>query len=110
MIVLHVAPLPEDALGAAASFHAEFLAQAMAAQEDLLLVFSSADHTHRAWRLAAVEGLARAKAPLRVNAVAGDGEASVAAAAAYLAQAQGVTGQLLPLDSQGAGEVLTSLP
>jgi hypothetical protein len=110
VIVLNLAPLPQDALGASACFHADFLPHAMAAQGDLLLVFPPADHTHRAWRLAAVEGLARAKAPLRVNAVAGDGEASVAAATAFLAQAQGLTGQLLPLDSQGAGEVLVSAP
>jgi hypothetical protein len=110
VILLRIGPLPQDALGAAACFHADFLPQAMAAQGDLLLVFPPADHTHGAWRLAAVEGLARAKAPLRVNAVAGEDEAGLAAAMAFLAQAQGVTGQLLPLDSQGAGEVLASRP
>ena len=61
---------------------------------------------HRGWRLAAVQGLAREHAPLRVNALASDDELAIAAAHAYLASADGVTGQYLPLDSHGAGEVV----
>jgi hypothetical protein len=47
-------------------------------------VFPAADHSHRGWRLAAVQGLAREHAPRRVNAVASDDEAAIAAAARYL--------------------------
>jgi hypothetical protein len=74
----------------------------------LVLVFPPADHTHSAWRLAAVESLAREQAPRRVNAVASADEAAIAAALAYLVKAEGVTGQYLPLDSAGAGAVLSS--
>ncbi|MGE3690173.1 MAG: Rossmann fold domain-containing protein [Novosphingobium sp.] len=70
--------------------------------EGLLLVFEPADHTHRAWRLAAVQALAREHTPQRINAVASDDETAVAAAHEYLANAPGVTGQYWPLDAQGA--------
>jgi hypothetical protein len=109
MHVLRVEALPEDALAASARFHSQDLPAAkaaLAAQDDLTLVFAPADHTHRGWRLAAVQGLAREHAPLRVNAIAGDDEAGIAAALRYLQSAPGVTGQLLPLDSIGADEVL----
>jgi len=110
MRVLRVAALPDDALAASARFHLRDLAEAqaaLAAKEDLALVFAPADHTHRGWRLAAVQGLAREHAPVRVNAIASDDEAGIAAALRYLQAAPGVTGQLLPLDSNGAGEVLS---
>ena len=61
--------LPSDPLAAAARFHAEITPGLANAAEDLLLVFPPADHTHRGWRLAAVQMLARAAAPRRVNAV-----------------------------------------
>jgi hypothetical protein len=110
MRVLRVEGLPPDALAASARFHSHDLPAAeaaLAAREDLALVFASADHSHRGWRLAAVQGLAREHAPIRVNAIAGDDEAAIAAALRYLQSAEGVTGQLLPLDSIGAGEVLS---
>lgn len=94
--------LPGDPLSAASVFHQHWLPYAeevLAAGDDLLLTFSPADHTHRAWRLAAVAGLARKHAPLRVNAVAGEG-AAIAEAERYLAAAPGVTGQYLPLDGR----------
>jgi NAD(P)-dependent dehydrogenase (short-subunit alcohol dehydrogenase family) len=75
--------------------------------EDIVLAFPAADHTHKGWRLAVVQQLARDAAPLRVNALSGGDEAAVAAAVAYLASAPGVTGQLLALDGNGAGEVLS---
>jgi hypothetical protein len=105
MALLRVGRLPEAALAAAAEFHARVLPQINPPRsgEDLLLVFQPADHTHRAWRLAAVQGLAREHAPIRVNAVASDDEAAIAAALDYLAQAAGVTGQYWPLDASGAG-------
>lgn len=67
----------------------------------LCIVFDRADHTHSAWRRAAVQSLAREAAPGRINAVAGD---DPQAALAYLARASGVTGQYLQLDGQGAGD------
>jgi hypothetical protein len=107
MARLDVVGLPEGALAAAAVFHAEWLARAQAARDsDLLLVFPPADHTHRGWRLATVQGLAREHAPLRVNGVASADPAAIAAAEAYLAGAEGLTGQYLPLDGAGAGPVL----
>ena len=73
-----------------------------------MLIFPSADHTHRSWRLAAVQSLAREYAPVRVNAVSSDSETAIAAALAYLERAEGVTGQLLQLDDRGAGVVVSS--
>ena len=77
-------------------------------EEDLTLIFPPADHTHRGWRLAAVQSLAREFAPIRVNAVTSDSEAAIAAALAFLGSAEGITGQLLELDDTGAGEVVSS--
>ena len=108
MEVVRIAGLPDDPLEAAAAFHADHAGGLRMAAQDLLLVFRAADHTHRGWRLAAVQMLARAKAPLRVNAVAGEGEAAVAAASEYLARAPGLTGQLISLDDEGAGAVIAS--
>ena len=108
--LLRVEGLPEGTLEAAAQFHAEVLPQARAALEKgegLVLVFPPADYTHKGWRLAAIQQLARDFAPIRVNAVTSADETATAAAAAYLAEAPGVTGQLLALDSNGAGEVLS---
>jgi hypothetical protein len=97
MTLLRVGALPEEPLSAAARFHAQVLPQIAPAGEALTLVFAPADHTHRAWRLAAVQGLARRWAPVRVNAVASADEAAILAAEAYLQNAPGVTGQYLPL-------------
>ncbi len=111
MALLRLGPLPGEALAASARFHGEVLPQVLAvlAQRPagLTLVFPPADHSHRAWRLAAVQALAREHAPLRVNALASDDEAAIAAAAAFLDRAEGVTGQLLVLDGAGAGEVIS---
>ena len=76
----------------------------------MVLVLSPADHTHCGWRLAAVQSLARQFAPLRINAVASDDKAAIAAAIRYLNGADGVTGQYLTLDSAGAGEVIGLAP
>lgn len=97
--------LPGDPLAAASVFHQHWLPYAeetLGTGDDLLLAFAPADHTHRAWRLAVVAGLARKHAPLRVNAVAGKGDA-IAQAERYLGDAPGVTGQYLPLDGRGVG-------
>jgi hypothetical protein len=109
-VLFRVGPLPDDALAAAAKFHADVLPAVLAVAADdanLILVFAPADHTHRGWRLAVVQELARRHAPRRVNALASNDEAPIAAAERYLEAAQGVTGQLLVLDSIGAGEVLS---
>lgn len=110
MQVLRVAGLPDDALGAAARFHTALAGEAAALLAQgggpLTLVFPPADHTHRGWREAAVQMLARAHAPARVNAVATADEAALAAALRYLAAAPGLTGQYLPLDGAGAQSML----
>ena len=106
MVRLEINGLPDLPSAAAAAFHRDWLDLAKAATDDLTLVFPPADHTHTGWRLAAVQSLAREHAPLRVNAIASDDPAAIAGALAYLAAAEGVTGQYLPLDSAGAGAVV----
>ena len=110
MARLQVPPLPDLPSAAAATFHRDFLPRAeellVGGARCLTLVFAAADHTHRIWRLAAVQSLAREHAPVRVNAIAGGGAAAVATALAYLEAAGGVTGQYLPLDDAGAGTVV----
>ena len=110
MASLRLGAQPDAALAAASEFHARILPQLNPPPlgEDLVLIFPPADHTHRAWRLAAVQSLARAYAPRRVNGLVSDNEQAIAAAVAYLAGADGVTGQLLQLDDTGAGVVLPS--
>lgn len=108
--LLHLGPLSDDALEAAADFHARLLPAIemtlSGGADPLTLVFLPAGHEHRAWRLAAVQGLARRFAPSRVNAVESAEAAAVAATQRWLDGAGGVTGQLLPLDGNGAGSVL----
>ena len=110
-MLFRVGALPAKATEASAEFHARVLPRVLAelgrAHPQLVLVFAPADHTHRGWRLAAVQGLAREYAPLRINAVVSDDENAIAAAVRYLEGAEGVTGHLLPLDGNGAGEVLS---
>lgn len=114
MALYRVGPLPDTALAASTRFHAEDLPRVLAlldpaeAAKNLVIVFGPADHTHRGWRLAVVQQLAREHAPIRVNALASDSEAAIAAALSYLAAAGGVTGQLLPLDGTGAGALLST--
>ncbi|MCC6924491.1 Rossmann fold domain-containing protein [Novosphingobium sp.] len=106
MALLRITGLPQAPLDAAAAFHAEWLPRLradLAAQEDesTVLVFPPADHSHRGWRLAAVQELARARAPRRVNALACDSEEGLVAALGLLDNCQGVTGQLLAIDAAG---------
>ena len=96
--VLRIEGLPEGALDAAAHFHGEWLPKArsqLGTAETLALIFPVAAHQHRGWRLAAVQDLARAAAPKRVNGVAGDDRAAIDHATRWLASAPGITGQLL---------------
>jgi hypothetical protein len=110
MELLRVGPLPDEPLAAAADFHARILpgieATLGGGADPLTIVFYPAEENHRGWRLAAIQSLARAFAPSRVNALESDDEAAIAAAAGWLTDAGGVTGQLLPLDGTGAGPVL----
>lgn len=104
--------LPDDPLAAAARFHAEVVPQVLAAlaggADGLTLVFTPAGHAHEDWRRAIVATLARERSPVRINAVAGDDETAIAASAAYLAAAPGVTGHYLVLDAEGAGPAETA--
>lgn len=106
MELLHLGPLADDPLEAAADFHARLLASIEmtlgGGADPLTLVFMPAGHEHRGWRLAAIQGLARRFAPSRVNALESDETEAIAAAACWLAGAAGVTGQLLGLDGNGA--------
>lgn len=108
--LLRIGPLSDDPLEAAADFHARLLpaveATLGAGADPLLLVFLPAGHEHKAWRTAAVQGLARRFAPSRVNALESDESAAIDATACWLDGAAGVTGQLLPLDGIGAGPVV----
>ena len=97
MKTIVVEGLPDDPLDAAGVFHQHWLPHAEASLvegEDLLLVFAPADHTHRGWRAAAVQGLARRYAPARANATTGDGAANERISS-YFEGAPGVTGQYL---------------
>lgn len=103
MRVENLAPAPLDA---AAQFHADYLPQIrkLAAEGAGLTVLfpQSADHTHRSWRLAAVQELAREAAPARVNGVEGGSQSAIDEAAEYLANAHAITGQLMALDDISA--------
>lgn len=111
--VVRIEGLPATALEAAAAFHADHLAtvrHALESADSLVIVLPYAPHDHAAWRRAMVQDLARAYAPRRVNAVTGDGAEviAIAAATAWLEHAPGVTGQLLDVDGQGAGNTAYS--
>lgn len=96
-----IGDLPDAPLDAAATFHAEHVTDVLARAKSVdvtTLTFAPADHTHRSWRLAAVQELARAVAPARLNAVAGAAEAGLAKAADWLESAPGVTGHLLAIE------------
>ena len=111
-MLVRVGPLPDDPLAAAAAFHADVLPRVLAeldaGEPVLTLVFAPAGHPHHAWREAAIQTLARERAPARINAIASAEEPAIAAAATYVAAAPGVTGQYLTVDSHGAGAVLPS--
>ena len=101
-------PPSDSPLDAAARFYAEVVPQVLHGGDPVVtLLFAPADHSHRGWREAAVASLARMLAPRRVNAMVGDDDpAAIAATLAFLESSGAMTGQLLPLDSHGAGEVL----
>lgn len=98
--------LPEAPLDAAREFHEQTVAdvrKAFAKYASVTIVLPHADHPHRAWRLAAVQELAREGAPVRVNAIAGDSEndrAAIEEVLEFLRGSPGVTGQLLVADGK----------
>ena len=101
--VVRVEGLPAAPLDAAAQFHREHVEsvrRAVSAADAVALVFPSAGHEHRAWRLAAVQELAREASPKRVNAVVGEGEAAIVEAVGFLEASPGITGQLLTVDGK----------
>jgi len=113
MAAYAVGALPDEPLAAAAAFHGAILPRIIAqlgsaAPVHLTLIFAPADHPHRDWRSAAVATLAREMAPVRINAVVSADPAAITAALAWLDAAPGITGQYLPLDSAGAGDVIGS--
>ena len=102
--VLRVEGLAESPLDASATFHAEWLPRArtaVAGGTDLALVFAPAGHPHQAWRVAAVQELAREAAPQRVNALSGEDDQRVEAMLDWLAGAAAITGQVLLVDAPG---------
>lgn len=107
MRVIRVEGLPEAPLAASAWFHATILPDIEKEGAPVItLVLPAADHTHRAWRTAVLAALARALAPARINAVAGGDDAAQARALAFIENAPGLTGQLLPLDGGERAAVL----
>ncbi|QZH75327.1 MAG: hypothetical protein JY451_01475 [Erythrobacter sp.] len=97
--IIEVEGLPEHPLDAAAHFHTVFVprVRSMATTGGVVVILPHADHTHSAWRLAAVQELAREAVPNRVNAVEGEEEAAVSDTLFYLQSADGVTGQVFTL-------------
>ncbi|AKM07442.1 Rossmann fold domain-containing protein [Pelagerythrobacter marensis] len=107
MKVIAVDDLPGDPLAAAAVFHQHWLPfaeEVLASGQDLLIAFAPADHTHNAWRRAAVASLARKHAPRRANAVTTGQREAMQGAQDYLTGAPGVTGQYLPLCGGDTGK------
>ncbi|MBD3728442.1 MAG: hypothetical protein IE933_01930 [Sphingomonadales bacterium] len=105
--MLDITGLPDGALDAAGAFHRDWLPrarEALAAGIDaLVLLLPEAPYDHEGWRRAVVQDLARTHAPQRVNLLAGGDAAARAAMIEWLAGAPGITGQMLALDGQGAG-------
>jgi len=94
-------PAPLDAAG---YFYRELASRVRAAfadgaEEAVAVIYPPAGHAHRAWRLAAIQELAREAAPKRVNAIAGSDDDAIRQTLAWLEKAPGVTGQLLAVDA-----------
>lgn len=105
MKIIRVEGLPDEPLEAAGLFHQHWLAhvEARLAEGDVMVAFDPADYRHRDWRRGVARDLARRQAPRRVNLVAGD-DRVIAAFAAYLETAPGITGQYFEGDGHGAGD------
>jgi hypothetical protein len=113
--------LPDAPLDAAAHFHSEhvpvvrrmlknewsqipgILEQAVHSTVEtdidaLAFIFPPAGKDHQGWRLAAIQGLAREAAPKRVNGIVGDDLDAIDSTINWLAEAPGITGQLLAVE------------
>ncbi len=96
--------LPNAPLDAAAAFHVEIVPEiraAIARTTDLVVCFDPVEPSHRAWRLAAIQELAREAAPsCRVNGlvIQEANPGGNAEAMQFLHSAPGVTGQVLEVD------------
>ena len=99
--------LPPAPLEAAAHFYSRILP---AIREDLphiaevIVTFARADHAHQAWRLAAIQALAREAAPKRVNGIVGGDLDAVRGVCDFLERAPGITGQLLAVGGDVDGK------
>ena len=95
--------LPTSPLDAAAGFYSTVVPEVLeglANATEVVITFDPAAPAHRAWRLAAVQELAREAAPRRVNGIVGTGEKALQEVRDFLARAPGVTGQLLAVDGK----------
>ena len=98
--------LPAAALEAAAEFYRDIVPQVREADRgNRAILFARAEYTHAAWRLAAIQSLARELAPDRVNGVVIDitetGWAGARELLDYLALAPGITGQIFETGAIG---------
>lgn len=99
--VVRAADLPGLPLDAANQFYAELvppIRDRIARSGDVIIAFDHMPPEHKAWRLAAIQALAREAAPARVNAVVGPLGEEMTTVCHYLANAPGVTGQVFELD------------
>jgi hypothetical protein len=113
---------PETPVDAAAHFYSELAPQIreilagglLADLPDLdqppnvaAVIFPEGDHTHRGWRLAAIQALAREVAPKRINGIEATGEDNdaVDGMTDWLAQAEAITGQILAVDGKSGERV-----
>ena len=94
----------DDPIDAADEFYAEdVLRDCPEGTELIFFYFDPAGYEHHAWRLAAIQSMARRLAPVRVNGIVGRNPDEIAKTREFLETAPGVTGQLLTVDSTSAG-------
>lgn len=98
MDVIEARGLPEAPLDAAAQFSNKVVPIVRAGiKGGCIVLFDPADHTHDAWRYAAIAELAREAAPGRVNAIVGSSVDTIRETLSFLESAPGVTGQVFKL-------------
>ncbi len=76
MEIVPISCKADNALAASEAFYRDDLARVrsrLEAGHQVMMVFTSCDHSHRGWRRAITGELAREYAPLRINAIAIDG-------------------------------------
>ncbi len=104
-VLIETGPLAPGALEAAATFyerHSGAVAHAIAGGAiSVVLAMPAATYDHKDWRRTAARDLARLHTPVRVNVIGGGDPAAIRATSAYLADAQAITGQYLPLAASG---------